>query len=90
MLVTWTQEISGNQEETSITEGKFSWKTFSENTETVPEMDKVVPCAASGFVKNYSSGTGFEGMTGSQREDEAWHCERAGKTTGEGIAFSCS
>jgi hypothetical protein len=36
--------------------------------------------------KNYPSGTGFEGMKGSWREAEAWHCERSWKATGEGAA----
>ena len=31
-------------------------------------------------------GTGFEGMKGSQRETEAWHCERPRKAIGEGAA----
>jgi hypothetical protein len=36
--------------------------------------------------KNHPGGTGFEGMKGSCREAEAWHCERPGKAIGEGAA----
>jgi hypothetical protein len=36
--------------------------------------------------KNYSGGTGFEGMKGSWRAAEAWNCERPGKAIGEGAS----
>jgi hypothetical protein len=36
--------------------------------------------------KNHSGGTGFEGMKGSRRAAEAWHCERSWKAIGEGEA----
>ena len=36
--------------------------------------------------KNHPSGTGFEGMKGSCKEAEAWHCERPWKVIGEGVA----
>ena len=36
--------------------------------------------------KNYSGGTGFEGMKGSCRAAEARHCERPWKAIGEGAA----
>jgi hypothetical protein len=50
----------------------------------VPEIAKVVPLAAAGLVN--PGGTGFEGMKGSCRTAEAWHCERPWKATGEGAA----
>jgi hypothetical protein len=34
--------------------------------------------------KNHPGGTSFEGMKGSRRAAEAWHCERPGKVIGEG------
>ena len=37
--------------------------------------------------KNHPGGTGFEGMQGSWRAAEAWHCERPWKATGEGAAL---
>jgi hypothetical protein len=36
--------------------------------------------------KSYPGGTGFEGMKGSCRAAEAWHCERPWSTTDEGAA----
>ena len=36
--------------------------------------------------KSYSGGTGFEGMKGSRRAAEAWHCEGPWKAIGEGAA----
>ena len=36
--------------------------------------------------KSYPGGTGFEGMKGSCRAAEAWHCERPWKAIGEGAA----
>jgi hypothetical protein len=36
--------------------------------------------------KSYPGGTGFEGMKGSCRAAEAWHCERSLKAIGEGAA----
>jgi hypothetical protein len=36
--------------------------------------------------KNHPAGTGFEGMKGSWRTAEAWHCEKSEKTVGEGAA----
>jgi hypothetical protein len=32
---------------------------------------------------NHPGSTGFEGMKGSWRSAEAWHCERPGKPFGE-------
>ena len=34
--------------------------------------------------KNRPGDTGFEGMKGSRRAAEIWHCERPGKAIGEG------
>ena len=36
--------------------------------------------------KSHPGGTGFEGMKGSCRAAEAWHCERPWKAIGEGAA----
>ena len=36
--------------------------------------------------KSHPGDTGFEGMKGSWRADEAQHCERLWKATGEGAA----
>jgi hypothetical protein len=36
--------------------------------------------------KSYPGDTGFEGMKGSRRTAEAWHCERPWKAIGEGAA----
>jgi hypothetical protein len=36
--------------------------------------------------KSHPGGTGFEGMKGSPRAAEAWHCERPWKAIGEGAA----
>ena len=36
--------------------------------------------------KNHANGTGFEGMKGSWRAAEAWHCERPERAIGEGVA----
>ena len=36
--------------------------------------------------KSHPGGTGFEGMKGSRRAAENWHCERPGKAIGEGAA----
>ena len=33
--------------------------------------------------KGHPGGTGFEGMKGSRRAAEAWHCERPWKAIGE-------
>jgi hypothetical protein len=35
--------------------------------------------------KSHSGGTGFKSMKGSWIAAEAWHCERPGKATGEGV-----
>ena len=40
--------------------------------------------------KSYPGGTGFEGMKGSHRAAEAWHCERPWKAIGEGAASVAS
>jgi hypothetical protein len=37
--------------------------------------------------KSHPGGTGFEGMKGSLRTTEAWHCERPWKTVGEGAGL---
>ena len=36
--------------------------------------------------KNHPGDTGFEGMKGSSKTAETWHCKRPGKTIGEGAA----
>ena len=36
--------------------------------------------------KRHLGGTGFEGLKGSWRATEAWHCERPGQATDEGAA----
>jgi hypothetical protein len=36
--------------------------------------------------KSYPGGTGFEGMKGSHRATEAWHCERPWKAIGKGAS----
>ena len=36
--------------------------------------------------KTHPDGIGFKNMKGSQREAEAWHCERPGKAMGKGAA----
>jgi hypothetical protein len=36
--------------------------------------------------KSYPGGTGFEGMKGSGRAAEVWHCEGPWKAIGEGAA----
>ena len=36
--------------------------------------------------KGHPGGTGFEGMKGSHKAAEAWHCERLWKAIGEGAA----
>jgi hypothetical protein len=36
--------------------------------------------------KSHPGGTGFEGMKGSCRAAEAWHCDRPWKATGESAA----
>ena len=36
--------------------------------------------------KSHPGGTGSEGMKGSWRAAEAWHCERPGEVTFEGTA----
>jgi len=45
---------------------------------SVPEIAKVVPHAAAVMVtcKDHPGGTSFEGLKGSWRAVEAWHCER--------------
>ena len=35
--------------------------------------------------KDHPGGIGFEGMKGSWRAVEAWHCERPVKAIGEGV-----
>ena len=35
--------------------------------------------------KDHPGSIGFEGMKGSWRAVEAWHCERPGKAIGEGV-----
>jgi hypothetical protein len=60
---------------------------FSESTRgCVPEIAKVVLVLQRDLVmcKGNSGGTGFEGMKGSCRATEAWHCERPWKAIGEG------
>ena len=48
MLVIWNLEISWDEEETSITEVKYSGKCFLRAQRScVLEIAKVVPCAAS-------------------------------------------
>ena len=44
----------------------------------VPEIAKVVLLLQWDLVicKSHTGGTGFEGMKGSHRAAEAWHCER--------------
>ena len=36
--------------------------------------------------KNQPGGTGFEGIKGSRRAAESWHCERQAKAISEGAA----
>jgi hypothetical protein len=52
----------------------------------VPEIAKVVLLLQPDLVmcKGYPGDTGFEGMKGSYRADEARHCERPWKGIGEG------
>jgi hypothetical protein len=54
----------------------------------VPEIIKVVLLLQQDLVmcKHHPDGTGFEGMKGSHRTAEAWHCERPWKAIGEGTA----
>ena len=54
----------------------------------VPEIVKVVLLLQRDLVicKGHPGGTGFEGMKGSYRAAEAWHCERPWKAIGEGAA----
>ena len=40
--------------------------------------------------KSHPSGTRLEGMKGSWRASEAWHCERPGKTIGEHAASAAT
>jgi hypothetical protein len=50
LLVSWSQEISSDYEEISITEVKSSGKCFlGAQRSCVPEIDKVVPLAAAGL-----------------------------------------
>jgi hypothetical protein len=60
---------------------------FSESTKRLCSRDSqgCTPAAA-GLGKDHPSGTGFEGMKGSHRAAEAWHCERPWKAIGEGAA----
>ena len=52
----------------------------------VPETAKVVLLLQRNLVicKGHPGGTGFEGMKGSHKAAEAWHCERPWKAIGEG------
>jgi hypothetical protein len=52
----------------------------------VPEIAKVVLLLQRDLVmcKGHPGGTAFEGMKGSRRAAEAWHCERPWKAIGEG------
>ena len=43
-----------------------------------------------GSVKSHPEDTGFEGMKGSGKAAEAWHCERPGKAIGKSAARSPS
>jgi hypothetical protein len=54
----------------------------------VPEIAKVVLLLQQDLVmcKGHPGGTVFEGMKGSRRAAEAWHCERPWKSIGEGAA----
>jgi hypothetical protein len=54
----------------------------------VPEIAKVVLLQQRDLVmcKGHPGGTGFEGMNGSCRAAEVWHCERPWKAIGEGAA----
>ena len=36
--------------------------------------------------KSHSGGTGFEGIKGSWRAAEVWHCERLGEANGEDVS----
>ena len=86
MLVIWNLEISWDEEETSITEVKYSGKCFLRAQRScVPKIAKVVPFAAAGL-GNVLRVTGFEGKKVSWIVAEAWHHERPGKAIGEGAA----
>ena len=54
----------------------------------VPEIAKVVLLLPHDLVmyKGHPGGTDFEGLKGSNRAAEAWHCERPWKAIGEGAA----
>ena len=54
----------------------------------VPEIAKVVLLHQRDLIicKGHPGGIGFEGMKGSCRAAEAWHCERPWKAIGEGAA----
>jgi hypothetical protein len=54
----------------------------------VPEIPKVVLLLQQDLAmcKGHPGGTGFEGMKGSHRADEAQHCDRLWKAIGEGAA----
>ena len=49
MLVSWSEDISNDQEETSITELKSGSCFLGAQRSFVPEIAKVVPCAAAGL-----------------------------------------
>jgi hypothetical protein len=52
----------------------------------IPEIAKVVLLLQWDLVmcKGHPGGTGFEGMKGSRRTAETWHCKRPWKATGKG------
>ena len=67
----------------------FSGKCFLKAQRgCIPEIAKVVLLLQRDLVmcKGHPCGTGFEGMKGSCRAAEVWHCERPWKAIGEGAA----
>jgi hypothetical protein len=54
----------------------------------VPEIANVVLLLQRNLVmcEGHPGGTGFEGMKGSRRAAEDWHCKRPWKSIGEGAA----
>lgn len=58
----------------------------SSHRSCVPEVVKVVWQLYLAMYKSHPDGTGFEGMQGSWRETEAWHCKRSGKAIRENEA----
>ena len=61
----------------------FCFVLFSESTKKLCSRDSQLDLV---MCKNQPSGIGCEGMEGSQKAAEAWHCERPKKVTGEGAA----